>query len=35
MNWQEMNPSQRKLTLVYFALSAAFVGPILFFTVIK
>ena len=35
MRFQEMNTSQRKLTLMYFALSAAFLLPILFFTVLK
>jgi hypothetical protein len=35
MSWQEMNASQKKLTLVHFALGAAFIVPILFFTVIK
>lgn len=35
MRFQDMNSSQKKLTMMYFALSAAFVIPILILVVLK
>lgn len=35
MRFRDMNPSQKKLTAMYYLLMAAFILPILFFTVLK
>ena len=35
MNWQEMNQSQKKLSIVYLALMAAFILPLVFFSALK
>ena len=35
MRLRDMNPSQKKLTAMFYALGAAFILPLLFFTVLK
>ena len=35
MKYRAMNPSQKKLTAIFYTLAAAFILPILFFTVLK